>query len=134
VGNVPFIGLIKEVGPQDDESIGKDELGTRLFQEKFYNYPLYLDKKLDFYNAMGNRKIYSLFNWNPFTWWSSLMEMSKRSDDRGIPGNLKGEGIILGGVLVISKTKGVVYQYQEQTGSPIPVDDIAEAVNEALKE
>jgi len=133
IGDVPFVGLIKEVGPQDDESIANDELGTKLFQEKYYNFPLYLDEKIDFYNALGKRKIYSLFNWNPFTWWSSLMELTKRSDDRGIPGNMKGEGIILGGVLVISQEKGVVYQYKEQTGMPVPVDDIAAAVNEALK-
>lgn len=144
---VRFVGIIKEVGEQDDVSIAEDTLGTKLFQEQYYPFPLYLDRKMDFYHALGKRKIYSLFNWNPFTWWSSLNKMSKRVDDRHIPGNLAGEGIILGGVLVIARgeqqkgagttTAGVprvVYQYLEQTGSPVPVDDIAAAVNQVLKE
>ena len=46
--------------------------------------------------------------------------------------NLKGEGTKLGGVLVVSKTKGVVYRYLEMTGELLPVDDIQRAVQDNL--
>lgn len=133
LGDAPLVGVIKEVGPQNDSSIEKDELGTRLFQQDYFSYPVYLDANQDFYKALGNRRLFSLVSWNPLTWWSSMKEMSGRTDARGIPGNLKGEGIVLGGVVVISKDNGVVYQYLEQTGMPVPVDEISAAVKKALQ-
>lgn len=46
--------------------------------------------------------------------------------------NLKGEGTKLGGVLVVSRSRGVVYQYQEMTGDLLPVDQIEQAVRDHL--
>ena len=101
-------------------------LGTAAFQEKFFPYPIYQDIGLEFYDAMGKRKLTSLFSWNPLKWYGLLSRMAERY--KGVEGNLNGEGIVLGGVLVVSREKGVLYQYNEVTGDPIPVDDIAEAV------
>ena len=79
---------------------------------------------------MGYRKLYNLFSWNPFTWYSSLMDMYYRAANKGIEGNMVGEGIVLGGVLLISRAKGVIYQYNEQAGLPVPVHDILAAIKE----
>lgn len=81
---------------------------------------------MSFYKAMGQRKIYSLFSWNPLSWWPALVSLAERYS--GIEGNMVGEGVVLGGVLVVSKEKGVVYQYDEITGHPLPVEDIADAI------
>lgn len=130
IGNTNVIGIIKEVVKQDDESVNKDEYGLRVFQSTYFNYPLYVDEGMIFYNAMGNRKLYGLFSWNPFTWWSSIKSMHDRAVNKGIEGIMPGEGIVLGGVLVVSKTKGLIYQYNEQTGMPIPADEIVEAIKD----
>jgi len=39
-----------------------------------------------------------------------------------------GEGLILGGVLVVDRTGAVTYSYPEKTGSPAPVEEIEEAL------
>lgn len=122
------MGIIKEVSPQDDKSIETDELGVIEFQNKYFDYPVYQDETKAFYNALGRRKLTSYFSWNPFSWYSFIRTTSRRTTDVGITGNMKGEGIILGGVLVISKEKGVVFQYEEETGDPVPVEEIVEAI------
>jgi hypothetical protein len=39
-----------------------------------------------------------------------------------------GEGLVQGGILIISPSKGVVYQHNEQTGSLLPFEDIKKAL------
>jgi hypothetical protein len=119
---VPVFGIIKEVSPDPEDSFGTQE-----FQENFFPYEIFRDDKLQFYKFLGKRSLFSLMSWNPFT-WGSVLSMSSRTDEKGIPGNLKGEGTKLGGVLVVSKTKGVVYQYLEMTGDLLPVEEIQKAV------
>jgi len=119
-------GIIKEVSPDEEDSFGVKE-----FHDNYFPYDLYQDESLAFYNYLGKRSLWSLFSWNPFS-WGSVFSMSGRTDERGITGNLKGEGIVLGGILVISKTKGVVYKYLEMTGSLLPVDEIEKAVKDNM--
>lgn len=124
--SVPVVGIIKEVEKQTDEAIEADVLGVKEFQEKYFRYPTYQDPDLAFYTAMGKRKIHSLFSWNPFTWFSTLSRLGKR--EKGIDGNLNGEGVVLGGILVVSREKGLVYQYDEITGEPLPLEEIVSAI------
>lgn len=126
LGSTPLIGIIKEVEEQVDSKIAADALGVAAFQENFFSYPIYQDAGLEFYKAMGKRKLLSLFSWNPLKWYGLLSKMADRH--KGIEGNLKGEGLVLGGVLVVSRENGVVYQYNEVTGDPIPAEEIADAV------
>lgn len=48
---------------------------------------------------------------------------------QGIEGNMVGEGLIQGGVLVISPSKGVVYTHNEKTGSLLPFVDMQAALD-----
>jgi hypothetical protein len=48
--------------------------------------------------------------------------------DQGVEGNMVGEGLVQGGILIISPSKGVVYQHNEQTGSLLPFEDIKKAL------
>ena len=40
-----------------------------------------------------------------------------------------GEGMIQGGVLVISPSRGVVYTHNEKTGSLLPFEDMKQALD-----
>mmetsp|Transcript_74322 Transcript_74322/g.124034 ORF Transcript_74322/g.124034 Transcript_74322/m.124034 type:complete len:89 (+) Transcript_74322:432-698(+) len=70
---------------------------------------------------------------NPFKWGelrASIKEMGKRMESKDIDGNLKGEGIVQGGVIVVGPSPAckVTYTYLEETGSELPLSDIEAAV------
>ena len=129
LGNrVKRVGLVKEVAPcataKNDE-----ELGVSEFQSKYFNgFPLYLDETKAVYSALGDRKITSLKgSWNPFVVWQGLKSIGERIKAKSLDGNMRGEGLVLGGILVV-KNKQVVYTYYEETGKEIPKADIIAAV------
>lgn len=72
------------------------------------------------------------FSWNPFTLWSGWKTLGARLKSKKIEGNYKGEGLTLGGIIVYSPDKGIVYSYKEDTGSEIPSEAIIIAAAEAL--
>ena len=123
-----MVGIIKQVAPQGAKT--DTELGVGEFQEKYFPHPVYIDEKLDAYKYLGSRSILKdvPFSWNPFKLYSSFTELGKRLKDKNIEGNLVGEGATLGGVVVYSRKKGVVYEYKEITGSLIPKDAIENAI------
>lgn len=134
-----MIGIIKE---------NTDVEGIQTFQRKYFPFPLYIDEKKGFYKALGNRK--RIF----FNILRSYSGLRKRLKMKGkIEGNYKGEGLLQGGVILVSTASGsaddvaspssageshsegegkVLFQYVEQTGSEVPVKDIEEAVLTAL--
>jgi hypothetical protein len=57
-----------------------------------------------------------------------MREVYKRLKVKKISGNLKGEGLIQGGIIIFDKHGKARYAYIEQTGSEIPIDDIIRAV------
>lgn len=114
-------GIIKEVGVDDE--------GLAEFYNKYYTYPLYKDDKLAVYQAFGNRKI-KLNTWNPIKLYKGYKEMTKRvAKEKNITGNLKGEGIIQGGVLVLDKQGQIQYVYEEDIGNELEMKDIQAAVD-----
>lgn len=126
-----IVGIIKEVAPikgvETDE-----ELGVGEFQRKYFNnYPLFLDTNKSFYAILGNKSLLSqpLHSWNPFTLYSDFKSMNSRLKSKGVEGNLKGEGLLKGGLMIISSTEGLVYTHEEQTGSCMPYDEIMAALD-----
>ena len=117
------MGIIKEVSPTD-----KDEFGIQEFQERYFPHPVYRDEKRTFYEVLGNRQLHHFISWNPFTAIYNTFAVMNRLSGKDIKGNLKGEGIILGGVFLISPTKGITYTYQEKPAYELPVEDIAAAL------
>lgn len=84
---------------------------------------------MSFHNSLGRRKISSGFDtWNPFSLIARFWAVIGRIKAGGIDGNLKGEGNVLGGVIVIQPSKGIIYSFQEKVGAPFPYDEIADAV------
>lgn len=129
LGKADLIGIIKEVAPcptaQTDE-----ELGVGEFQKTYFDYPLYIDEDLGFYKYLGSRSLIKdvPFSWNPFTLYNSFKELGTRLKTKNVEGNYKGEGLTLGGIIIYSKKKGVVFEYKEMTGSAIPKEDIEAAI------
>jgi len=120
-----LFGVVKETGIDDE--------GLAEFQSKHYPFDLYRDNDLVFYNEfLGKQKI-SLNTWNPYKLVVGYRAITKRLKGKSIDGNLTGEGMIKGGVILFDKNGEVKYAYQEETGSELPLDDIAAAAL-AIKE
>mmetsp|Transcript_63930 Transcript_63930/g.169201 ORF Transcript_63930/g.169201 Transcript_63930/m.169201 type:complete len:147 (-) Transcript_63930:405-845(-) len=114
---VPLVGIIKEVAPSG-KIMTDEKLGVGEFQNKYFGgNTLYLDEELQFYKALGGRRI-SLPSWSPCALWKVYKEVSGRMAQKQISGNLAGEGLTLGGVLVIgSGDQGILYEYLEESGA-----------------
>lgn len=120
-----FFGTIKETGVDDE---GLIEFA------KLYPYPLYRDADLTFYKALGDRRL-TLETWNPIRIFNGvfwLREAMKRVGDRKLEGNLKGEGLTKGGVIIFGKDGTQKYAYAEETFEEFPTAEILAAVR-ALK-
>lgn len=130
-----LVGIIKEVAPvsgaETDEILGVGQFQTKYFN----NYPVYLDHDKVFYSYLGNKSLLSqpLHTWNPFRLYTDYKTMSGRLSDKGVEGNLKGEGLLKGGLLIIHPSEGIVYQHEESTGTEMPYNDFKAALDK-LKE
>lgn len=126
-----LIGVIKEVAPvsgaETDEILGVGE-----FQHKYFlDYPVYMDAERKFYALFGNKSLLAqpLHSWNPFTLYSDFQTLGARLKAKGVTGNLKGEGLLKGGVMIVSAAKGVQYIHEEMTGHVMPYDDFKAALD-----
>ena len=57
-----------------------------------------------------------------------VIDVDMDGGERDIEGNMVGEGLLLGGVLVVDKSGKIIYSYQEKTGTPAPIDAVEEAL------
>lgn len=120
-----FWGTVKETGVDDE--------GLSEFYHSYYKFPLYRDVGLETYAAFGNKSVMSsVSTWNPFKIYRGYKEMKQRLEKKKIEGNLKGEGVTKGGVFVLNTDGEVVYALEEETGSPLEMEEI-EAAMESLR-
>ena len=110
-----------------------DDKGLSEFYHDYFSFPIYRDINLAVYKALGNRKL-KLNTWNPWKLFRGYREMSKRLKRKGLSGNLKGEGVVQGGVLVFDKHGILRFAYEEETGSELEMDDVQEAIDAVRKE
>ena len=116
LGKAKLIGVIKEVAPCSTAKTDA-ELGVGEFQREYFPYPLYLDKDKEFYGVLGRRTFANLpGTWNPFEFWKGIKIIGERIKEKGLDGNMRGEGAILGGIFVISPKKKSVVAFPESTG------------------
>ena len=116
-----IFGVVKETGVDDE--------GLSDFYSQSFTYPLYRDERLVFYNDFFNGRKLRLSSFNPFKLYKGYKKMTARLNEKGLEGNLKGEGIVQGGIIIFNKKGDAMYAYEEETGSPLPIDDIMTAVN-----
>ncbi|CAN0054188.1 unnamed protein product [Ectocarpus sp. 12 AP-2014] len=103
-----------------------EKLGVEEFSGFFKNGEVYFDEEKAFFNALGMR-------WEGL---SSLMKPSvinnaKRASAKGVKGNLKGEGRLLGGLLVVGGgDSGIAFEHREAVfGDHASMDAIMAAVD-----
>jgi AhpC/TSA antioxidant enzyme len=120
-GPINLFGTVKEVGVDDE--------GLSEFYHTYFPFPLYRDVNLSLYSALGSRKI-TLRTWNPFRLYRGYREMKRRlaSNENTLTGNLKGEGMVQGGILVFDGTGELRYSYDEEIGEALDMDDIRAAI------
>lgn len=123
-GGFGFFGIVKEIGVDDE--------GLMEFSTKYYpGRDLYLDEELELFKALGERKIPMLsMLLNPLSLYRSVRDISRRHAEKGIEQNLKGEGLVQGGVIVFDSSGKPRYSYLEKTGDEIPTEDILAALRE----
>ena len=119
-----LFGVVKETGVDDE--------GLVDFHTKSFPKPLYRDDGLTFYNDFFNGRKIGLSTFNPFKLYSGYKKMTARLSEKGLEGNLKGEGMVQGGIIIFGNDGKAKFAYEEETGSPLPIDDIVNAI-EAVK-
>lgn len=122
--------MIKEIAPTA-QAATDDILGVGEFQAKYFkNYPVYLSEGKEFYSYLGNKNLLrqKLWTWNPLALYSGFKSLGTRLKEKNIEGNMVGEGIVQGGLLLISPSEGVVYTHNEATGYELPLHAITKAI------
>lgn len=111
-----------------------DDKGLMEFHRDSYPFPLYKDEDLVFYNEFFGMRKLGLRTYNPFRLYKGYKEMSQRLADKKLEGNMVGEGMVLGGIIIFGKDGNAKFAYQEETGREIPVDDILAAVDSIISD
>lgn len=93
---------------------------------------------LDFYHAFGDGKITDNMSFrmflNPFQIYRTMKALGKRLDGKKIEGNLKGEGLKTGGIIIFDNNGTARYMYPEVTGFELDVEDLLAAVEAVRQE
>lgn len=117
-----FFGVVKETGIDDD--------GLMEFHDSYFPFSLYRDEQLKYYQSMGDRKI--KIPWKrPLQLIKGIFfirRAAKRIKQKKIGGNLVGEGLTKGGVLLFGPDGRQQYAYREESLKEMPIDDILAAI------
>lgn len=121
-----IFGIIKETDVDDE--------GLMEFRDDYFPHPIYRDADLCYYEALGNEKL-KLTSWNPIKLYRGMKKIGRRMKEKKIDGNLKGEGLVKGGVILFGKDGDAKFAHLEKTGEDLPVEEIiaaADAVREEI--
>ena len=130
--SIPAFAILKEA--ETDETLAEEEknLGTAEFARDYFPCgPCFVDEERVFYDELGGLKLGlplgEIFT-NPLGVWRDFKALGERLKEKKIDGNMVGDGLTLGGILVIGPKNEVLYQYKEETGKEIPTKEIADAL------
>ena len=104
--------VIKETGVDDE--------GLLSLYQKHFPFQFFRDTDLAMYNALGDRRVRMI------TVARRYRSSKKRYRRKGFDGSIvgKGEGLILGGVVILDKRGIIKYAHQERFGLELPVEEI----------
>jgi hypothetical protein len=109
------------------KEINVDNAGLLELYQKYFSFPFFLDKKMKIYKAMGKKLI------NPFKFLNNVKKGAReRISNKGIEGTFigKGEGLILGGVIIFDAKGAIQYAYQEKSGAQeLPIEEFRVVLN-----
>lgn len=101
-----------------------EELGAKSFS-KFFKGDLFLDTERRFYGPQERRMLLTgMLRWSV---WQNIMRVNKK----GVEGNLKGDGSLLGSVFLIGPgDQGILYEHREmEFGDHFNSTQLLEALN-----
>jgi len=125
-------GVVKEL--EKDDVPEEKKLGVSDFERNYFCGPLYQDPEREFYKALGNKPIFTLGGLgkaliNPLKVRRSLKEMGERQKAKKVEGNMQGDGLTKGGILVISPSSEVLHTFYEDPGNGVPADELAKIIS-----
>ncbi|KAL3903302.1 MAG: hypothetical protein SGARI_005439, partial [Bacillariaceae sp.] len=104
------------------KEINVDNEGLLELYRDYFSFPFFLDKKMKVYKALNGLK-----RINPFKFLNHVRKGAReRIANKGIEGTFvgKGEGLILGGVLIFDAKGNIQYAYQEKSGAEeLPIEE-----------
>lgn len=107
-------------------AIAKEHLGNEEFVEKFWPAPaeLYFDepKKLPAFNECNGQSQGIMSGFGSYLVGGAVANAVKKAKDEKVEGNMKGEGLVLGSVLVVSSTGELLLHHKEKTWGDHPSD------------
>lgn len=112
-------------------------LGIQEFQDNYFKCgPLYHDPERAFWTALGNKPIFTLGGFgkallNPLKVRRELKAMGERFKAKGIEGNMRGDGLAKGGILVIAPSGDVRHVFYEDPGQGVPEAEVAAILSAA---
>lgn len=128
----PVIGIVKQ------EESAEGDLGVVEFHYKYFSCAaaLYLDEERELFKQLGERKINipAASFLKPWKMWTDMQSLAARLKDKGVEGNMKGDGLVQGGIVVLGPAPecAVLYTYYEETGKQIPVLELDAAIAKAV--
>jgi len=64
----------------------------------------------------------------PFTLWNKMSALGERMKSKKVEGNMVGEGLTLGGIVLFDKQGIAKFSYVEETGNDVPLEDLIAAI------
>lgn len=110
--------------------VGLEELGLEEFQEKnFFTGELYLDTKQQCYSDLGFKR-YNVFNVLLGLGAKETRVSLAKANAKGIAGNFRGDGMLNGGMLIVSKggEKVLLSHKQDSPGDHVSNEKILEVL------
>jgi len=133
---LPVFAVCKEV-EKDEDTPPEKMLGLAEFEETYFCGPLYHDPERCFWTALGNKPIFTFGTLgkallNPFKARREMKAMGERFKAKSIEGNMVGDGLAKGGILVIGPDSEVRHVFYEDPGNGVPAAEL-EAILSAAK-
>jgi len=120
-----LFGIIKETGV--------DDTGLEEFHKEYFPFPIYKDLNLEFYDAFGNGSVMAHVTFNPFKIFSGMKRMKNRLKEKKIEGNLTGEGLKTGGLIIFDNDGSPKFIAPEVTGSPWNEEELLASLDNIRK-
>lgn len=121
--------MVKQQASSSEEEA---KLGVQEFAEKYFCGPLFLDEENRLFDVLGSRKLglpLRKMIFNPIQTYRDFKGLGERIKAKGLDGNMQGEGLVQGGVLVVSAAGEVLFTYLEETGSELPIAEIEATID-----
>ena len=136
ITSVPVVAIVKE--EEKPEPVEPEKmLGVDEFATKYFCGPVFLsDAERTLYEYLGNAPIFTFGTLgkmllNPLKARREMKQMGERMKEKGVEGNMVGDGLVKGGVFCVAPTGELRYLFREDPGNGIPSEaqqQIVEAV------